>query len=66
VTPAKASVSRMLDFEMPIREQPGSTPAIETSEPNFRKGSTPTIENSEANLRKGWEADIPAPFDYRK
>jgi hypothetical protein len=22
VTPAKASVSRMLDFEMPIREQP--------------------------------------------
>jgi hypothetical protein len=36
VTPAKASVSRMLDFEMPIREQPR------------------------------WEADIPAPFDYRK
>jgi Bacterial regulatory proteins, tetR family len=29
-------------------------------------GSTPAIENSEPNLRTGWEADIPAPFDYRK
>ena len=27
MTPAKASVSRMLDFEMPIREQPGAYPA---------------------------------------
>ena len=42
------------------RSWPASTPAIETSEPNFRKGSTPTIENSEANLRKGWKAEAPA------
>lgn len=30
MTPAKASVSRMLDFEMPIREQPGSEAEIQT------------------------------------
>ena len=37
-----------------------STPAIENSEPNFRKGSTPATENYEANLRKGWTAEVGA------
>ena len=35
-----------------------STPAIENSEPNFRKGSTPVIKNCEPNCRFGFKAEI--------
>ena len=34
MTPAKASVSRMLDFEMPIREQPRWKAVIRSSRRN--------------------------------
>jgi hypothetical protein len=50
VTPAKASVSRTLDFEMPIREQP---PTVENINSKYAviSESCPENSNSELQLR---------------